>query len=204
MHWQIREISLIDGLISGAHRVNRVWASRISIGSSAIVTILDIRTGLVEVTINSQEEGGIRGLTWIPETLSRIKMPLCFFKAARYSLASFLSSSGQGLGRVKFQNNPPHDILRRRRSRVISLHVYKQASTGILRDEHCAQWDGQAGFPDSRKPVDPYHDRTCRGLGGDFFQQLFSAGEQRGLGRGTKQHRSTSIYAGRHFQGLFS
>ena len=62
MHWQIREISLIDGLISGAHRVNRVWASRISIGSSAIVTILDIRTGLVEVTINSQEEGGGQGI----------------------------------------------------------------------------------------------------------------------------------------------
>ena len=56
---------------------------------------------------------------------------------------------------------------------MISLHVYKQASTGILRDEHCAQWDGQAGFPDSRKPVDFYHDRTCRGLGGDFFSSSF-------------------------------
>ena len=64
---------------------------------------------------------------------------------------------------------------------MISLHVYKQASTGILRDEHCAQWDGQAGFPDSRKPVGPYHDRTCRGLGGDFFQQLFSAGERNSI-----------------------
>ena len=101
--WQIAEISLRAGLISGAHRVNRVWASIISIGSNSMVTILGIRTGLVEVTINSQEGGGTRGLTCLmPETLSRIKMPLCFFKATRYSWASFLSSVGRGLGRVEF------------------------------------------------------------------------------------------------------
>ena len=41
-------------------------------------------------------------------------------------------------------------------------------------------------------------------MGSDFFQRLFSAGEQRVLGRGTKQARATSIHTGGNFQGLFN
>lgn len=84
MPLQIRVISVIAGLIPAAHRVNRVCASKLSMGSSTMATMLGIEIGFTEVIIKSHDEGGARGLTCLVlEALSRIKMPLCGFKAAR-------------------------------------------------------------------------------------------------------------------------
>ena len=74
---QIGSISLIAGLISGANWFNKVYASIISNGFRLMAVVLGIKIGFVEVNINSQEGGGMRGLTWsVLKASSRIKIPL--------------------------------------------------------------------------------------------------------------------------------